>query len=380
MTPRPAAKGWCPGAYRPMASGDGLIVRVRPLLARLTAEQALGLCRAALAHGSGLIDLTSRANLQLRGVRDESHQALIDDLWALGLLDADPALEGRRNILVDPSWQEGCETQRIATALVARLAELPPLPAKFGFAIDAGPAPVLGHASADIRVERGRSGGLILRADGSDLGCATTASHAVDAVLALAQWFAESGGAAPGRMARHLAAHPLLPETFRPAEAPADPGSLPRPGETQPGPVYGAAFGQIDAAALARLISDSGAQALRVTPARSFVLEGATSVDSAAFITQPDDPLLRVDACPGAPFCASATVETRALARRLAPLTTGSLHLSGCAKGCARAGAADVTLTGRDGAFDLVRGGAAWDAASVRGLAPAHLPAVLGAL
>lgn len=378
MTPRPAAKGWCPGAYRPMASGDGLIVRVRPLLARLTARQALGLCAAARAHGSGLIDLTSRANLQLRGVRDDSHRALIDDLWALWLLDADPALEGRRNILVDPSWQDGDETQRIATALAARLAELPPLPAKFGFAIDAGPVPVLGQASADIRVERGMSGGLILRADGSALGCATTAPAAVDAVVALARWFAETGGADAGRMARHLAAHPL-PEAFRPAEAPAAPGALPRPGETRPGLVFGAAFGQIDAGALARLITDSGAQALRVTPARSFVLEGATAVSGAGFITGPDDPLLRVDACPGAPFCTAATVETRTLARHLAPLAKGSLHVSGCAKGCARAGAADVTLTGRDGAFDLVRGGAAWDAATVPGLAPTHLPAILGA-
>ena len=379
MTPRPAAKGWCPGAYRPMASGDGLIVRVRPQLARLTAEQALGLCAAARAHGSGLIDLTNRANLQLRGVREDSHQVLIDDLWALGLLDADPALEGRRNILVDPSWQADDETQRIATALVARLADLPPLPAKFGFAIDAGPAPVLGQASADIRVERGLSGGLILRADGSDRGCATTASDAVDAVLALARWFAETDGAASGRMARHLAAH-SVPDAFRPAEAPAAPGALPHPGGTRPGPVYGAAFGQIDAGMLSRLITDSGALALRVTPARCFLLEGATAVASPAFITQPDDPLLRVDACAGAPFCASATVETRALARQLAPLAKGSLHVSGCAKGCARAGAADITLTGRDGAFDLVRGGAAWDAATVPGLAPTQLSAVLGAL
>jgi precorrin-3B synthase len=378
MTPRPATKGWCPGAYRPMASGDGLIVRVRPLLARLTAKQALGLCAAALAHGSGLIDLTSRANLQLRGVTADRHPALIDDLWALGLLDADPALESRRNILVTPLWQDGDETQRMATALVARLADLPPLPAKFGFAIDAGPAPVLGRASADIRVERGVSGGLILRTDGSALGCATTAKDAAGAILALARWFAETGGAVSGRMARHLAAHPL-PDAFRPAEAPAAPGALPRPGETRPGPVFGVAFGRIDAGALARLICDSGAKALRVTPARSFVLEGGTAVSGHGFIAQPDDPLLRVDACPGAPFCPSATVETRALARRLAPLVRGSLHVSGCAKGCARAQAADITLTGRDGAFDLVRGGAAWDAATVPGLAPAHLPAVLGA-
>jgi precorrin-3B synthase len=362
-----------------MASGDGLIVRVRPLLARLSAEQALGLCAAACAHGSGLIDLTNRANLQLRGVRDDHHQALIDDLWALGLLDADPALEGRRNILVDPLWQDGDDTQRIATELVARLAEQPPLPAKFGFAIDAGRSPVLGRASADIRVERGVSGGLILRAEGSDLGCAISAAGAVDAILALARWFAETEGAVSGRMARHLSAHPL-PDAVRPAEAPAAPGALPRPGDTVPGPVYGAAFGQIDAGALAPLITDSGTLALRVTPARSFVLEGAKAVPAADFLTRPDDPLLRVDACPGAPFCPSATVETRALARRLAPLARGSLHVSGCAKGCARAGAADVTLTGRDGAFDLVRGGAAWDAATVPGLAPAHLPAVLGAL
>ena len=379
MTLRPAAKGWCPGAYRPMESGDGLILRVRPVLARLTADQALGLCAAARTHGSGLIDLTNRANLQLRGVTAGRHQALIDDLWALGLLDADPAIEGRRNILADPSWQDGDETQRIATALSTRLAELPPLPAKFGFAIDAGPAPVLGKASADIRVERGISGGLILRADGSALGCAISAPDAAEAVLALAQWFADTGGAQAGRMARHLPDQPL-PDAFCPDQAPAAPGSLPRPGETQPGPVYGVAFGRIDAGALARLITESGAQALRVTPARCIVLEGGLAVSSPAFITHPDDPLLRVDACPGAPLCASATVETRALARRLAPLARGSLHVSGCAKGCARAGAADVTLTGRNGAFDLVRGGAAWDAASVPGLAPDHLPAVLGAL
>ena len=56
---RSLAKGWCPGAYRPMMSGDGLVVRVRPVLARLTAEQVLGLCETATAFGSGLIDLTS---------------------------------------------------------------------------------------------------------------------------------------------------------------------------------------------------------------------------------------------------------------------------------------------------------------------------------
>ena len=33
-------KGWCPSALRPMQSGDGLVVRVRPRGGRLSAEQA----------------------------------------------------------------------------------------------------------------------------------------------------------------------------------------------------------------------------------------------------------------------------------------------------------------------------------------------------
>ena len=29
---KPVVQGWCPGAHRPMMSGDGLVVRVRPRL------------------------------------------------------------------------------------------------------------------------------------------------------------------------------------------------------------------------------------------------------------------------------------------------------------------------------------------------------------
>ena len=48
-------KGWCPGALRPMTSGDGLILRVRPPLSRLAPAQARGL--AALAQGLSLIHI-----------------------------------------------------------------------------------------------------------------------------------------------------------------------------------------------------------------------------------------------------------------------------------------------------------------------------------
>lgn len=386
---RPTAKGWCPGAHRAMASGDGLLVRVRPRLARLTVVQAMGLCEVAQGLGSGLIDLTNRANLQLRGVTPRHHDAMIEALCGLGLLDADAAREAWPAILVAPCWQAGDDTERIASELAARLGGLPALPPKFGFAVDTGPAPVLADASADVRIERARSGGLIVRADGAAAGHPVTRAGAVDTALALATWFAATAASvepASRRMRRHLVTHPL-PRDLKPLEPPAPSAALPRPGMSAFGPVYGVAFGQIEAAALARLLRDSGAAALRLTPCRTLILEAGRWLDPTGFLTAADAPLLRIDACPGAPSCTSATVQTRALARALAPaletVAPGahrSLHVSGCAKGCARARAADLTLVGRDGAFDLVRNGCAWDTPSQTGLSIEALRSFIGAL
>ena len=89
-----AIKGWCPGALRPMRSGDGLVVRVRPRAGRLDATQANCIAELAERYGNGLIDLTSRANFQIRGVSDEGHAPLIEELARLRLLDPDPEFGG----------------------------------------------------------------------------------------------------------------------------------------------------------------------------------------------------------------------------------------------------------------------------------------------
>jgi precorrin-3B synthase len=193
----------------------------------------------------------------------------------------------------------------------------------------------------------------------------------VDRVIALARWFAATRGGA-GRMARH----PALAEAEG-NEPPAPAGALPGPAMSALGPVVGVAFGQMEAAALARLVTESGAVAVRVTPERGLVLEGGQAVPADGFLGVPD-PVLGADACAGAPFCQAATVATRALARRLAGRVAG-LHVSGCAKGCARARPAAVTLVGRAGAFDLVRNGAAWDAPERTGLAERELLEMFGA-
>ncbi|MEP2028151.1 MAG: cobalamin biosynthesis protein CobG [Paracoccaceae bacterium] len=362
-------KGWCPGAYRPMMSGDGLVVRIRPRLGRFGAKEIGAICHLANAYGNGLIELTNRANLQLRGVREESHVALLDDLAALGVLDDDPTLESRRNILVTPFWQSGDLTCRLTKSLIDRLAELPSLPAKFGFAIDTGPVPVLAKDSADIRLERGDEGDLMLRADGASLGQAVTEAEAIDGIIMLANWFARKAPDATTRMNR-LLQNESLPEEWT-AAAIAPEIARPEPGQTQLGQLVGIPFGQIEASALAEVLSP--VSAVRTTPWRLLLLEGAAGLFHDSLISKPDDPLLNVDACPGAPRCGSAAVETRGLARQLAPRVKGSLHVSGCAKGCARSNPADLTLVGGKGVFDIIRNGNAQACPERAGLTPADI-------
>ncbi|MET3709893.1 precorrin-3B synthase [Sphingomonas trueperi] len=366
-------RGWCPDAWRPMAAGDGLLVRVKPRLARLTRAQLLGLCEAALIHGNGLIDLTSRGNLQIRGVSETGWRALVERLIALGLVDADPEIEKRRNLLVAPDWQAGDDTHRIAGDLLTQLAALLPLPGKMGFVIDAGPMPLLADAPGDFRIERDPEGRLILRADGRATGAPVAVGEEAAALVRLAHWFVESGGAAAGRMARHAAP---LPDW---ADGGAVPAALAKPlppGQHPLGALLGAAFGQLDAALLADALPVE-ARGVRITPWRSLLVEGA-DLHAVGLITDATDPLLRADACVGAPACPQASVETRVLARRLAPLVSGRLHVSGCAKGCARAQLADVVVTGRDGRFDLAFDARAGAPPAHAGLTPDALLALFG--
>ena len=349
-------KGWCPGALRPMMSGDGLVVRVRPRMARLTAAQVRGLAQAALAHGNGLIDLTARANLQLRGVRPAAHLALLDDLNALGLLDEDEAVERHRNVVVSPFWTDGDGTAEVVAAVLRVLAapEFAGLAGKFGVSVDLG-QPVLQAVSADIRIERLGLGWLV-RSDGFATGA--LGPDVEGALRRLLGWFLPFG---VGRMVELAGQN--LPPGFDHAGLRAVYAAV--PAQHPLGRMMGIAFGQLRAEVLLEL-SD---HALRITPWRMILIEGMTAVpDLAGLICEAHDPLLRVTACTGGPGCPQALQPTRDLARALAAeVPVGRhLHVSGCAKGCAHPEVADVTLTGTQGGFDLIRGGRASDPPTAR--------------
>ena len=367
MSEEPKIYGWCPGALRPMMSGDGLVLRIRVPLGRLSRAQARAVAALSQRYGNGILDLSSRANLQMRGLSEQDHAPLIAALQDLGLVDTDAATESRRNVLVAPFWSVGDQTHSLAQQLSEALIDATDLqlPGKFGFAVDTGPAPVLRQTAADIRIER-TSDGLVLIADGADRGLAVTPATAAAEALSLARWFLDQGGAPDGRGRMQ----PLIARRAPPSAhgatltAPAPQQHL---GQVASGRLVGLEFGQITATSFAALAAQG---ALRLTPWRMLLVETTNDIQPLPdLILDATDPRLQVSACTGAPGCLQALSNTRDLARDLAPSVPPGrqLHVSGCAKGCAHPGVAPLTLTatGAD-TFNLIYHGTASDQ-------PAHL-------
>lgn len=364
-----------------MPSGDGLVLRIRPPLGRLTQAQGLGIAGLAERYAQPVLDLTSRANLQLRGIAEAHHPALLAGLQALGLIDTDINAESRRNLLVSPFWEAGDGTPALAQLLTEALAQptAPQLPAKFGFSLDCGPAPVLRDCSADIRLER-HAQGFLVYANGSTGGVVASAECAAAQAMQLAHWFITAGGApfGHGRMAA-LVAHTPVPAHLAGTPVPATHAACPPWGLVSQGCVVGFEFGQMPVDTL-RALSALGP--LRLTPWRSLLVEGTQSLPAlptlSTLITHADDVRLRVSACTGAPGCTQAAAPTRALAQALAPLVPPShtLHVSGCSKGCAHPEAA-LTLVAAPTGFDLIQHGTAASPPDARGLNSAAIAAHL---
>ncbi|WP_372422754.1 precorrin-3B synthase [Salinarimonas chemoclinalis] len=161
MTALPLRRGWCPGARRPMETGDGLLVRVHPPGGSLSAVQARALAEAAEACGNGLLDVTARGNLQIRGVNEVTHRAVLERLSGIALLEAAEDGPYRLTLVsplagIDPA--EAFDAAALAAGIEARVGDVASaLPAKFFVAIDGGGALRL-EPGADVWVAPAEGG------------------------------------------------------------------------------------------------------------------------------------------------------------------------------------------------------------------------------
>ena len=404
-------RGWCPGALTPMESGDGLLVRVRPRAGRYSIDQVRAIAQCANAFGNGEIDLTNRANLQLRGLSAATLPGAIGELTGAGLIDESPELEAIRNVIVSPLAELAHDdgVHELAGNLEAALADdhrLAALPGKFGFAIDSVSAPLPGGVRADVRLTFSQEG-VVVRVDGAGaLAVRVEPGAAISAALALTHAFlrvyerdqtlrrmrdavAATGAAAIYEQAKLKPV--VLPEVVAGTLPPA---GLLGPAEAPLAVGIGLPYGRISGAALAELAgvaARAGATSIRPSPQRCLVVPlgrsqpGAllAAASEAGLIVSAGDPRLAMDVCPGAPACARGSTPTRTDAGAILAVLAQSagyrpsIHVSGCVKGCARGRSADLTLVARDGRYDLIRNGRAIDTPVLSGLTITEIAGVI---
>lgn len=370
--------GWCPGALRPMASGDGLILRVKPRGGAFTLAEAAAVAALSRRFGNGHLDLTSRANIQIRGAREETVEPLLAGLREMGLLDRDADSEARRNIVASPlaGLDPGCfDIRPFVSALEQgseREAALQVLPAKWSFVVDGGGRLPLGGVSADMRFVFDRAGSM-------RIGLADILSRPLPANYDLPRLLirlAALVGPAPARMA-HILERLGVARTFAALDLTmADSQTLPSPHRGDPFTsgdgiaAFAPPFGNLPAEMLEAIVAAchaAGGIGLRLTPWRVVLATGiadgaACAADLAALglIVRADDPRRGVTACVGAPACHRASAPTRTdaalIATRLGRDLDATIHLSGCAKGCGRPRGAGWSMVVRDGRYDISAG------------------------
>jgi precorrin-3B synthase len=400
-------KGWCPGALRPMQSGDGLIVRIRPRSATFSPGELADLADAARRFGNGHIDLTRRANLQIRGVSEASLPNLHGVIAGLGLLDESPEGEAVRNVMINPlagiDPAEVLDIRSIGRELAQSLASeksIWSLPTKFGFIVDGGGALTLAER-ADVRLTAVGHGpdvavavGIETRTGVEWLG-STSPGTAAAAAIEIGLAFIRVASREKRQRMRDLSDEGLasIRSALRPRldalcenAVKADASLKQRIGlvglSTGRFAVgIAAPFGRVETDQLRKLagaMAAHGIKDIRLSPWRALYAVvaserlGQSILDAAGsngLIVDPCDPLLQIEACPGAPGCRSTSLDTRGDGRQLARLLpqvgfTGTVHVSGCAKGCAKSGPADLVLIGNNGLYGIVRNGIAQDRSS----------------
>jgi precorrin-3B synthase len=394
-----------------METGDGLLARVRAPRGRLSLGQAAALADAAIRCGNGAIGLSARANLHLRGLSERTLPDLHMRLEEAGLIDADLEVERLRNIVTSPldelDPEASLDLGPSVAALEARLntdERLRRLPAKFSFVLDSQGRLPLGDVDADIRFEGMRDGRFAVFLAGEDAlagKCAPGEIGDIAARLARAFLALAGGGMAAPRRMRALIERRGAEAVFAEAGCETKPHarSQRRPAlrDVLGAHVFGASvivgaaapFGEIDASRFKALLEHAralGANGLRLSPWRAFLVTGLDargaasmlgSIAKLGFISNADDPCLRVAACPGAPACAHGNRKVRDDATRWAAMLPKGdgviLHVSGCAKGCARPSATAATLTATRTGYDLILAGRAADRPARRGLSSAEV-------
>lgn len=393
LAPRPEKPGSaCPGLLRIVQALDGGICRVKLAGGVLSSAQARAIADAAERCASGVLELTNRSNLQIRGVLPGQQAELIERLLAAGLGPSNPAADDVRNLLLSPAAgldpQALLDTRPLAAALLDLLQTTPALhglSAKFALQLDGGEALAMLEHPHDIWLSA--LPGSPARLAFGLAGCPTDkplgvvdVEQAMQLVEQLLRLFIELAGNAHNRMRQLLSVIPAsqllqqlqtrLPFTVQ--AAPTDWQRSPV-SERAPMGIYpqqqnalcmvaaASRLGRIDAAqlnALADLAEHYGDASLRLTPWQGLLLPNIPehsadkllhALGELGLLIDAQEPLSNLIACTGSVACGKGLADSKAdallLAKRLRASTARpQVHLSACPRSCAAAHTAPFTL------------------------------------
>jgi len=352
----------CPGALQTHAAADGALARVRVPGGAVTAAQLRVLAAAARELGDGALELTSRGNLQLRGLAPGTEAELGTRLADAGLLPSEThervrnvlasVLSGRTGGVLDVrAWVPDFDARLCADPALADL------PGRFLAAFDDGRGDVAG-AGADVGLLALAPGTVALLLAGTDTGLRCRPDEAVGLALAATRAFAAEraaqGGTAwrlaelaegPARIATALGGLRVDPVAVPPAPVTGPAGARAQD-DGRTALVAVVPLGRLTAAQ-AELLARTAPADLQVAPWRSVVVPDlpdagtADELGAAGLVLDAGSAWLRVTACAGRPGCAKSLADVRgdavrAVATGILPAAGARQHWAGCDRRCGR--------------------------------------------
>ena len=204
---RSQRRGACPGLSAPMPTGDGLLVRLMPT-GTIPLSAFKHLCAAAHRHGNGIVEVTGRGSIQVRGLNAASASRFAEAITALGIAAKDDiavlstALAGLdpKEVFDASPLMADLRHALTRTSLAARLAP------KISVIVDGGGALNLDNVSADVRIcAQATDDGTVLRiglggdgATAKQIG-AVAPAHGADLAIKLLEVIAQRGRTARAR-------------------------------------------------------------------------------------------------------------------------------------------------------------------------------------
>ncbi|MFD9500971.1 cobalamin biosynthesis protein CobG [Streptomyces sp. NPDC060035] len=364
VPPRSPGGDACPGTLRLHRADDGALARVRIPGGVLTVGRADALGEAAGRLGDGELHLTSRGNVQLRGLAPDCGAELAGLLSRAGLLPSERH-ERVRNIVASPlagldglgaadvgPWLTGLDRLLCGSDRAAALS------GRFLFALDDGRGDV-DALGADLTLLARDDGDAMLRVGDTDTVLRVPAADGPRAALLAAEAFLDAATEPDAWRVKDLpdGAAALADDVVRRLRQTGTAVSTdrhPRPrASLRPalGPVHGrhrdvalsvgVPLGRLDRNHW-RLLSSAGE--LRLTPWRGVVVTGVApdhaddllaGLSEAGLITGPGSPWAGVGACIGRPGCAKSLADVRAEAgAAVGPAGRLPVYWSGCERRC----------------------------------------------